>query len=203
MRALFSAQLVAELETLADAWRARLALFSNSVCSPLQHAQTRLRDVLHDRENAVMPGFPLMESVLFGDVDDFDMAAVGFRPVTVIAFNAQLSGTAAASRSWKKHAQRSLWFAVGAPPTVVQRAAAAEHSLFVLYLDGYREPKSLLDQQLHPECALNAHLRRAYLRRLRRTFAAAQEIHVSEWRELELSNVSNLVDVAIGESLYS
>ena len=77
------------------------------------------------------------------------MPAVCLALLTTIALNAQLSGTVYAARSLKKHAQQSLWFAVGAAPTVVERTAAAEHSLFVLYLDRCCEPKSLPDQQLH------------------------------------------------------
>ena len=38
---------------------------------------------------------------------------------------------------------------VGATSTVVERAASAEHSLFVLYFDECLEPKSLPNYQLH------------------------------------------------------
>ena len=78
------------------------------------------------------------------DADAVDMAAVPLAPLTAIALNALLSGTAAAERSSKRHAQRSLLrFAVRVLSTVVERAAAAEHSPFVLFFDECLEPKSL------------------------------------------------------------
>ena len=61
------------------------------------------------------------------------MPAVCLALLTAIAFNAQLSGTPAAARISKKHAQRS--FTVGTPSMVVERAVAAEHSPVVLYFD--------------------------------------------------------------------
>ena len=65
------------------------------------------------------------------------MAAVSLAPLIAIVLNAQLSGTPASARISKKHAQRS--FTVGTPSMVVERAAAAEHSGFVLYFDDFVE----------------------------------------------------------------
>ena len=71
-------------------------------------------------------------------------------PIAAHADVSELFGTAAAARSSKKHAQRSLlWFVVGPPSTIVERVAAAEHSFFVLYFNECREPESLPNQQLH------------------------------------------------------